>query len=831
MSPASPTRACAGYQSAGMYGKEGKEPRLKAASTAVWLIPLLLCGAVFCAATCTFTHSSAGLIVNSSIGKLGDPSRPLADSFQHASRILLQADSSDGVDTPQLAWLKEPEGGWSSWEPQTDGTHGNRAGIAAAATSSGPHVPSIEAQKLVVEQVLLHLSSAVTVQTRALVGTGLQASSLVVLTDSNTTTDQPKQKNSSTTSAAADAVASAAAAVANGNDAALTTAAFAPKPSPRPRPAPRPRPQLAQASTRPRPRPASKRSPPPNPKRRPPVAAAAIPAGARTSFTPPTVAPAAFHGQYKPPTGFSKAPGALPAGCPGSSSVLKFGATGNGAASDVKALLAADRSGAPFLFFPAGTYRITSNLKLTKRVVMGLRTKFQLDAGVVLTLNAQPRRAPMWYDPMFAGPGRVVMGAGVTEVYPAWWAEYPRSDDVVLQMAINSCSVKCTVVQTRTHFLKKAVMLNPRVAILATANAGIAAASPSTGEGLILPGGNYLGRHMVFTSVRGFAKFGIKVQGGASNLNLQAGQITDNYEGIVFESNAGRQVFNVTLSHVSVMQANQHAVVFNAPGAGAVFAGVTVRLNFLLTGGFKSPGQASSGVLFRGSAPTLRRTQVIMQAIDPAQFLKITQFAAVLTRTTAPVSGFVFRSDCWNGGYHQPGAQVRGAFKNSVFQIFFGDSVGGSIFSFTPTSSNNSMTKMEQANPGGWFKLVPAPGTLQQFLGANPSSPPQPSPMEFAGPSRHQSFWVSVKTAGSWAPGVSRTYYLHSFFAGRGISSKKMTCNPFLTSTMGLQCASVSSSPGPNPEDYRRVAVRLTNLSNKIVPDQSTVYFAVQVSG
>jgi hypothetical protein len=31
---------------------------------------------------------------------------------------------------------------------------------------------------------------------------------------------------------------------------------------------------------------------------------------------------------------------------------------------------------------------------------------------------------------------------------------------------------------------------------------------------LILPGGNYLGRHMVFTSVRGFAKFGIKVQVG-----------------------------------------------------------------------------------------------------------------------------------------------------------------------------------------------------------------------------------------------------------------------------------------------------------------------------
>ena len=41
-----------------------------------------------------------------------------------------------------------------------------------------------------------------------------------------------------------------------------------------------------------------------------------------------------------------------------------------------------------------------------------------------------------------------------------------------------------------------------------------------------------------------------------------------------------------------------------------------------------------------------------------------TRFVAVLTQTPLPVANFVFRSDCWNGGYELPaGALIQGSFR------------------------------------------------------------------------------------------------------------------------------------------------------------------------
>ena len=42
---------------------------------------------------------------------------------------------------------------------------------------------------------------------------------------------------------------------------------------------------------------------------------------------------------------------------------------------------------------------------------------------------------------------------------------------------------------------------------------------------------------------------------------------------------------------------------------------------------------------------------VPLQAIDPAQFIKRTQWVGAATRTTGPVSNFVFKSETWNGGW------------------------------------------------------------------------------------------------------------------------------------------------------------------------------------
>jgi hypothetical protein len=51
----------------------------------------------------------------------------------------------------------------------------------------------------------------------------------------------------------------------------------------------------------------------------------------------------------------------------------------------------------------------------------------------------------------------------------------------VLQRAISSCTGGCTVLQSRTLFLRGAVRLSTRAGHFCTANAGIIAASGSTG--------------------------------------------------------------------------------------------------------------------------------------------------------------------------------------------------------------------------------------------------------------------------------------------------------------------------------------------------------------
>lgn len=104
-----------------------------------------------------------------------------------------------------------------------------------------------------------------------------------------------------------------------------------------------------------------------------------------------------------------------------------------------------------------------------------------------LTLAAQPRRAPNWGDPMFrgAGAGLVRMGAGVGEVYPAWWSEAGLADDVALQRAVDSCGrPACTVLLTRRLSLSQAVAMRPNAGIFATANAQLLGANGGTGARL-----------------------------------------------------------------------------------------------------------------------------------------------------------------------------------------------------------------------------------------------------------------------------------------------------------------------------------------------------------
>lgn len=175
-------------------------------------------------------------------------------------------------------------------------------------------------------------------------------------------------------------------------------------------------------------------------------------------------------------------------------------------------------------------------------------------------------------------------------------------------------------------------------------------------------------------------------------MNIQAGFVSRSRQGILLESSQEAALQNVTLSHVSVTQSNQHSVVFAAPAntAGCLFQDVTVRINFEVSGGASRPNTASSGVLFRDGTPTLNNTRVIIQAVDPAQFLGTSRWVALATATPHPVANFRYQAELWVGGFRPPGLFLTGNFRDSLLYFFStGGHWEGDIVNLGANSSGN----------------------------------------------------------------------------------------------------------------------------------------------
>lgn len=61
-------------------------------------------------------------------------------------------------------------------------------------------------------------------------------------------------------------------------------------------------------------------------------------------------------------------------------------------------------------------------------------------------------------------------------------------------------------------------------------------------------------------------------------------------------------------------------------------------------------GRPSSCLLVRGRPPLLARTQAVVQAIDPAQFIKPSRFVPVRSTASGPVASLAFRCGLmWSG--------------------------------------------------------------------------------------------------------------------------------------------------------------------------------------
>lgn len=54
-------------------------------------------------------------------------------------------------------------------------------------------------------------------------------------------------------------------------------------------------------------------------------------------------------------------------------------------------------------------------------------------------------------------------------------------------------------------------------------------------------------------------------------------------------------------------------------------------------------GRPSSCLLVRGRPPVLSQAQMVVQAIDPAQFIKPSRFVPVRSTATGPVASLAFR--------------------------------------------------------------------------------------------------------------------------------------------------------------------------------------------
>ena len=107
--------------------------------------------------------------------------------------------------------------------------------------------------------------------------------------------------------------------------------------------------------------------------------------------------------------------------------VRVFGATGNGTDDDRAAVnTAAGIAAGNNLIFPAGTYRLSSNLTLDENLVPHKGAIFSLDSGVVLTISGTITAGRYQ---IFAGAGTVSFTGNQTTVFPEWWGMFP--DDAV----------------------------------------------------------------------------------------------------------------------------------------------------------------------------------------------------------------------------------------------------------------------------------------------------------------------------------------------------------------------------------------------------------------
>ena len=100
-----------------------------------------------------------------------------------------------------------------------------------------------------------------------------------------------------------------------------------------------------------------------------------------------------------------------------------YGATGDGTTDDTAAIILAKDacSGSGSIYFPPGTYRVTSDLTFAsgENVIFENGAQLSIDSGVTVTFVGNIQAPPA---NIFSGAGSVIISSGTALAYPAWWA-------------------------------------------------------------------------------------------------------------------------------------------------------------------------------------------------------------------------------------------------------------------------------------------------------------------------------------------------------------------------------------------------------------------------
>ncbi|GAB4814069.1 hypothetical protein N2152v2_001115 [Parachlorella kessleri] len=504
--------------------------------------------------------------------------------------------------------------------------------------------------------------------------------------------------------------------------------------------------------------------------------------------------------------------------CPSQMTVKRFGATGNGQSDDAGSIRRAlSDNSVKRLYVPPGTYRIASNLEITKPMTVGKGAMFEISPGVVLTLSSQPQH---WDQDggMFTGAGRVVFRGGVKIIDPDWFkaAGVPQSDSDLLQKASDSCLGTCTVLLTRAYWTTRVWTLNPRVGVFATRSGLLK--NVGDGRGVTLAPGKYT-QVLRFGSMQGYDNFAIQVQGGVTGAEIQADSITDGGIGLLFspQTHASGTIANVFFTHFTWSVAVQNMVAIEGSKASQSVQNCLVAGNFVLAPGSRRKSQQSAGVLLRGAAaPRLVNTAVLYQAVDAYQFPgglgQGSQFAMLQNAARTAASGLIYRVEGWAGGWDGAGKLFLGAFNNLRASFHKGSPLHNPAMFGAVRGNNNAVGLGELSSPG--FELTAKPQRVANDWVA-----------------QEQAFYFQVSVDGVWRAGKTRTVYLQSIYATTAGAGLRMKCLPrpapmFARVNTGVTCVGVQYLPGGSGWD---VAVKLRNSSKRDLTSADQVRLGLQV--